>query len=192
MAKKKSKLVIPEGSVVLAMDLAGGVGWSLGVGGKVITYGKHAMDTSDSMGERLHRFAVWLSKMIHKLPARPEIVVIEGAYLGRNVKTYSTLTKYAAVAQREIYRILNVEAQFITPRYVKQILKLPKTRSHAQAKKSMIRKINRLLGLELKYVPHRTKKSKLSDDDTSDALALLLAFWLKYGIIEDADDAVMI
>lgn len=191
MSKKRRRLKtpLPMGDVVLTLDVASGVGFGYGIGGKVVRYGKYASNDNEGLGQRLVKLSKWLSQLINNLPEKPSVVVVELPYLNRNPHTYAVLNRYVAVVQREVFRLLNIECAFITPRDAKNILKLPKTRNHTQQKKNAIRKINRLLGLDLKYVSGRSKKAKRSDDDTADALILLIAYWIKTGVLQDPDEA---
>lgn len=186
--KKKSEDSLPPGERVLALDIASAVGYAYGVNGKVIKYGKYISDNTENIGLRLLRFSKWLSRMIASLPARPDVVIIEQPYLGRNAHTHAILNRYIGVAQREIYRILGVNCEFLTPREVKTKLKVPKGKNHKQHKINMVRKINSILGTDFRYVAGRSAKSKRSDDDICDAIALLLVYWIKKGAWKDGNE----
>lgn len=176
---------LPDGKRVLTLDIASAVGYAYGAGGTVVRYGKHTSEDDAPLGRRLHNFSQWLSKVIHGLPEPPDIVVIEQPYLGRNPKTHAILNRYIGVAQREIFRILKLDCEFMSPATVKKLLKFPPKKTHEQYKRLMVKKVNEVLGLQLCYKPSRTHKTKQSDDDIADAIGLLFAYWLKNGIITD-------
>lgn len=181
---KKTQRVVPDGTRVLALDVASSVGYAFGAGGGLVEWGKYSCDTKDGMGRRLVKMSKWISKVIHGLPVRPEVVVVEAPYMSRNAKTYAVLNKYVAVIQREVRRILNVECVFISPHDVKRTLKLPKAKATQQHKKNMIAKVNKQFDLRLKYSTSIKNKSKQSDDDTADAIGLLWAYWIKNDVVE--------
>jgi hypothetical protein len=176
---------------VLALDIASSSGFAFGVEGEVIQYGKYTPDTDKPIGKRLLDFSKWLSRLLNRLPATPDIVVIELPYLAngrtKNVLTFSVLTKYIGIAQREVWRVLQTDCVFMTSREVKTKLRLPSVKSHPERKKQMIRRVNKLLGLDLQYVSGRSRKAKRSDDDMADAIGLLLAYWIKEGTIDIGD-----
>jgi Holliday junction resolvasome RuvABC endonuclease subunit len=192
VAKRKTLPALPDGQRVLTLDIASAVGWAFGAGGRVIGYGKYVGDNSDEHGERLVKLSKWLSKTIHSLPAPPDLILIEPPYLGRNTKTFAVLNKYLGVVQREVYRITEKECTFMSSKEVKSILKLPKSRNHDQQKRNMVRLANQLLGTEFKFVNNRSTKSKKSDDDIADAIGLLIAWWIKNGIIESAESVGLV
>lgn len=173
---------MPEGQRILALDIASACGYAFGAGGQVLKYGKFASDTADTEGEKLYKFSKWISSAIHDLPAPPDIVVIEQPYFLRNAHTFAVLNKFVAIAQREVYRLFQIECDFMTAKDVKIKLGLPKAKTHAQRKVAMVRKINSLLGTNFQYVANRNRKFKRSDDDIADAIGLLIAWWIKHDL----------
>jgi Holliday junction resolvasome RuvABC endonuclease subunit len=192
MGKGKPRPILPDGQRVLTLDLSSsGVGYAYGAGGVVLSYGKYVSSDKDGNGQLLLKFSKWLAQVINRLPAPPEIVVIEQPYLGFNPHTYSVLSKVVGVAEREVYRLLGYEPQFMTPSEVKSKLGIAKTKNHDKNKRNMVKKVNDLLGLDLKFVKGKksaSTKAKRSDDDVADALGMLLAWWLKHGIVAQNDE----
>jgi Holliday junction resolvasome RuvABC endonuclease subunit len=190
MGRRKHRTVptLPAGERVLAFDIASASGYAFGIAPEIIKYGKYTIESGQPVGQGLLQFSKWLAKVINDLPAKPEVVVVESPFLGRNAHTYAVLNRYIGIVQREVFRILGCDCQFISPKAVKARLKLPKTRSHKQNKINMIRKINALLGTDFKYVSGRGKKAKRSDDDIADAIGLLMVYWLKNNQLSDATE----
>jgi Holliday junction resolvasome RuvABC endonuclease subunit len=195
MAKRRRKAkecLGPEHEKIVAFDVASGTGCVFGAGGQVVTWDKFAMATKEAPGERLASLAEWIGKTLRGLPEVPDTILVELPFLGRNAKTFAVLSKYVAVVQCEVFRQLGKECVFMTPREVKSLVKLPKTKSHARQKQNAIRKINKLLGLDLKYIPGKKTAKSFSDDDIADAMLLLIAYWVKGHVLTDVEDVGMI
>lgn len=78
--------------------------------------------------------------------------------------------------------VLDLEIQpecFLDPRSVKRALKVKKGKDHDGNKKIMVKRINSLYGLRLKFIKNKAKS--YNDDDEADAIALLTAWWLAKG-----------
>lgn len=173
----------------MALDIAGSSGWAFGVNGQVIKYGKAVLDQDDEAGERLLKLSKWISRLINELPGAPDVVVVEMPWMGKNVKTYGVLSKYVAIVQREVRRLLGIECTLLSPSDVKTKLKLPKGKTtYAQRKRDSVKRINKLLGLDLQYHEGRAQKSKKSDDDIADGIAILIAYWIITGQVEPLEE----
>lgn len=185
---KKNKKAKPStnqtGVKILALDIAGrATGWAVGQGRTLLGYGKHVSNLRHGRAQRLSEFGAWLSILLVR--EKPDLVLIEKPYLGRNSNVLANLSKYIAVAEVEIFRALgeNVDEDwFLDPRSVKKGLKLRRPTSkqsarlkHEENKVLMVNKINELYGLKLVYDANSKIKS---DDDCADAIALLHFWWL--------------
>jgi Holliday junction resolvasome RuvABC endonuclease subunit len=186
---RKSRPTLPSGEKILTFDVSSsGTGFAFGSGGVVLKYGKYCSTEGDCTGRKLLKLAKWVSQVINGLPAPPEVVFIELPFLRQNPHVFSVLSKFVGTVEREVYRILNIQAHYMSPTEVKNALKMGKSKGHAGNKKAMVRKINQILGLDLKYSSSKKGKSKKSDDDIADSLAMLLAIWLKNGITAQNDN----
>lgn len=160
---------------VLALDLGSKCSaYAFGTDGEVYNYGKWVNkednDNKDH-GMALLNFSKWLSRVVRKMPNNPSLVLIESPYAGPNMHTYLVLCKFLGVAEREIRRLApKCEIKMIPARTVKAGLSVRKGGSHKENKVNMIKRINRLLGLDLKYHSNKNK----TQDDIADAIALLL------------------
>lgn len=65
---------------------------------------------------------------------------------------------------------------FLDPRTVKRTLNVKKGRNHDDNKKIMVKRINTIYGLHLKYIKNKAKK--YNQDDEADSIALLHAWWI--------------
>lgn len=109
----------------------------------------------------------------------PDIVLIERPFRGRNSNVLANLSKFIAVVELVAYRTLGLQIQpewFLDPRSVKRSLKVKKGKNHDDNKKLMVKKINALYGLHLKFIKNKSKS--YNDDDVGDAIALLHSWWL--------------
>jgi hypothetical protein len=61
-------------------------------------------------------------------------------------------------------------------------MKVKKGMDHDDNKKIMVRRINSIYGLHLKFIKNKSKSH--NDDDVADAIALLHSWWLR----DDHDD----
>jgi len=155
--------------------------FAYGQDGLLEKYGKFISDKSlvkeTNHPKILKTFASWLSKTINLLPTKPSVVIIESPYWNRNAHTYKILCMYLGVALMQIARsIPNAEIIQMPPATVKQILKVPKGKTHKERKVNMVKKINKLHGLRLRY--NGTNKEN-TDDDVADAIALLDAYFIQ-------------
>lgn len=73
---------------------------------------------------------------------------------------------------------MNIEPEwFLDPKSVKRILKVKKGRDHDDNKKIMVKRINSIYGLHLKFVKNKAKS--YNDDDVGDAIALFHSWLLR-------------
>lgn len=168
----------------LALDISSScTGFAFGANGSVLKYGKWVNKNYDKgnkdHGKSLLKFSAWLSRVVRGCEKAPEVVVIESPYFRRNIKTYGTLSKFLGVAEREVRRILpNAEIIMVNASQVKTALNVEKGTSHEARKRNMVKKINKLLGLNLKF--HKSNKT-ISDDDIADSIGVLLYFFKTEG-----------
>lgn len=153
-------------------------GYAYGIDGKLEKYGKFVVERdkeNDDHGFQLLKFSRWLSRLINGLQRKPDVVVIEMPYLARNPNTFKVLSKFLGSAEREIRRILkdDVEIQMITASRVKQVLSPKKGKTHKERKINMIKRVNSLTGLDLRY--HSNKSH--TQDDVADAIALFFTYF---------------
>jgi hypothetical protein len=169
----------------LALDVSGAsTGWALGEDTNLVAWGKYVSPLGKRRGFRLYEFGKWLEGLLEE--HRPDIVLVEKPFLGRNSKVLANLSKFVAIVEYKVFHVLGLEIQddwFLDPRRIKKLLKVQKPSPkhnnsksvHDDNKKIMLKKINGLYGLRLKYAKGRSKK--YNDDDISDAIALWHA-WL--------------
>jgi len=142
--------------------------------GYPLKYGKYvAKKDEEGRGEKLYAFTQWLAKTVNSLPHTPTRVVIEAPYYRHNIKTFGILSQYVGVADRELYRIAKVNADFLAPSAVKSYLQVTKGKTHDERKYLMVVTINKRFNLSLEY--HKSNK-KISDDDIADAIGLFVTY----------------
>lgn len=152
----------------------------MGVEGRLEAYGKYISKTTDSKSKQLYDFATWLEVLLKS--RTPDIVVIERPFRGRNSNVLVQISKFIAIAQYALYKALQIELQpewLLDPRVVKKTLKVKKGRNHDDNKKIMVKRINSIYGLHLKFIKNKAKS--YNDDDVADAIALLHAWWILNG-----------
>ena len=162
---------------ILALDISGtATGWAFGFDGKLENFGKYIVKQSESKGQKLLEFSKFLEELFYN--KSPDIILIERPFKGRNSNVLANLSKFIAIAEMAAYKVLSLEINdswFLDPRQIKRLLKVRKGRDHDENKKNMVQKINNLYGLRLKYKINKNKK--YCDDDISDAIAILTAWW---------------
>ena len=167
--------------VILALDVSGAAtGWAVGIDGKLEKYGKFIGNTSNSKGQQLLDFFDWLISIITEV--KPNIIVVEKPFRGRNSNVLAQISKFIAIVELASYKILEKEILpewFVDPKTVKRTLKVKKGRNHDENKKLMVRRINSLYGLHLKFIKNKSKK--YNDDDMADAIAILHSWWINHG-----------
>jgi len=168
----------------IAFDLSSSCSaFAFGVDGSLVKYGKWINKNFDKgvsdHGRSLLKFSSWVSRSIRSCEKPPEVVLIEQPYAGRNKHTYGVLSKFLGVAERETRRLLpEVEIIMVPPSAVKKALNVPKGKDYKARKRNMVKKINRMLGLNLRY--HASSKKK-SDDDIADAIGVLYYYFKQEG-----------
>jgi Holliday junction resolvasome RuvABC endonuclease subunit len=173
---------------VLALDIAGSsTGWSFGEDHQLKEWGKYISNLRHSRGRRLHDFAQWMGELFET--HKPDVILIEKPFLGRNSNVLANLSKFVAMAEYQAYNVLGLAIEddwFLDPRQIKRLMKVKKstekgnTKSkHDDNKKLMVQKINELYGMRLKYCKQKSKK--YNDDDIADSIALLHAWWIVQG-----------
>jgi Holliday junction resolvasome RuvABC endonuclease subunit len=171
---------------ILSLDISGsGTGWAIANDHTLSDdYGKYVSNVSKRRGERLDLFYKWLTRLLRK--HRPDTILIEKPYLGRNSNVLVSLSKFVAIAELAVFSVLkkNIEDHwFIDPRTIKKTLNVGKPSSklspkekHDANKKIMVKRINSLYGLKLKYMAGKSKQH--CDDDIADAIAIIHAYWI--------------
>lgn len=162
---------------VLALDVSGtATGWAYGVDGRLEGWGKYISKASETKGEKLYHFYLWVEEMI--TAKQPNIILIERPYRGRNSNVLANISKFIAIVELAACKVIDLEIQpewFLDPKVIKNTLKVKKGANYDDNKRLMVLKINSLYGLKLKF---GNKKSKnYNDDDISDAIAILTAWW---------------
>lgn len=160
---------------VLGLDVSSvSCGWAVFDDDRLVAWG-HLRQEGDEHGEKLANFAAWLTQMLTE--HRPTHLVFEMPYPGRRRNTYGVLMLYVAEVLRlhwlhygqEVPKVLRVPA-----RTVKRALKVKKGKDHDENKRIMVREVNRLFDLALKWDP-KDKTKRVSQDDEADAIALVHA-----------------
>lgn len=159
--------------VVLGLDVSSKTaGWCLFQNGQLHTYGKfHPPGVAKRHGERLEGYQNWLAEMLET--HQPDHVVVELPYPGPRRSAYGVLMQYFGILQATYYRWSgqeHPETCWMTPRLVKQILKVRAGVSYETRKRLMVLLMNRMYKLSLRYKPK--DGGKVSDDDIADAIAL--------------------
>lgn len=152
------------------------VGYSVFSDTKLVTYGKFQPKGS-SHGEKLKSFYVFLLKLLKDF--RPDNVILEIPFRG---SSYAILSMYIGVVLMAHAEVLGYElpkSNKIRPIDVKRALGLPLKQSHETHKRNMLKKINKLYGLRLRF--RKTTKTKSTDDDIADAIAVVHAWHILRG-----------
>ena len=168
----------------IALDVSGAAtGWAFGEDHSLKAYGKFISDLKKPRGERLYDFSHFLEQLF--LTYKPDIILIERPYLGRNSDVLVNLSKFIALVELQAFLVLGLRIEdewFISSKTVKKImsighLKKPKSQraKYNANKQQMVNRINALCGLTLQYADGKSKK--YNDDDIADAIAVLLTWW---------------
>lgn len=165
----------PKGKRILGLDISSvSCGYAVFEDEDLIIRG-HFRQSGDDHGEKLANFGEWLTRTLGQI--QPTHVLFEMPYPSRKANTYGVLMLYVAEVLRVHWLVLEHEvpdSHRIGPRIVKSTLKVPKGQDHLDNKRIMVRYINKLYGLHLKF-EERDKKKRVSQDDEADAIALVLA-----------------
>ena len=106
----------------LSLDVSSvSTGWSLFMGKVLKDFGTIKLSSSDHIHDRMVKFKDELSLLIND--KRPDVVVIEDVWLGVNVSTSKTLSKFSGIAEETSYRIMKERPIIITNKEVKGFFK---------------------------------------------------------------------
>ncbi len=161
----------------LAFDVSGScTGWCYGEDSTLIDWGKFISKLNRPRSQRLADFHEWAYTLINKL--QPDVILIEKPYLGRNSNVLVSLSKFVAVLEVATFEATGQSVSddwFLDPKLVKKTLELKKNRGSTEKryqanKGAMVKKINELYGLRLKY--DASKGKNYNDDDIADAVAV--------------------
>lgn len=166
---------------ILALDISGtATGWCYFLNSNLEGYGKYISKQSASKGKKLLDFYLWVEEILTS--KKPDVILIEKPYRGRNSNVLANISKFIAVVELLAIKVLDKEIEpswFLDPKKIKTTLKVKKGKDYYDNKKLMVHKINSLYGLKLKF---KVKKAKAyNDDDISDAIALAHAWFLLKG-----------
>lgn len=151
-------------------------GWCYGEDSTLVDWGKLVSKLNKPRTERLATFHREIFCLLDEL--RPDIVLIEKPYLGRNSNVLVSLSKFIAAVEIAVHDSLTISVKdewMIDPKLVKKTLGLRKTKGttakkYQNNKLQMVKKINSLYGLRLKYDPKKSKN--YNDDDIADAIGI--------------------
>ena len=162
---------------VLALDVSSTcTGWVVFRGKKHHSYGKFS-PKGKSHGEKLTAFRTWLLQLIRK--HAPDHVVVEAPWPGRNRNAYKVLTMYAGVVEQVHWEVLGEplpDEHKFPPNHIKKIMAVSKGKTYEDRKRKMVRKMNELHGLNLKF----SKKKASTEDDIADAFAVATTYLILY------------
>lgn len=114
---------------------------------------------------------------------QPDDVILEMPFRSGS---YGVLSMYIGVVLMAHADVLDrdlPDCQRMRSVDVKRALHLPLKQSHTQHKRNMLKRMNSLYGLRLRFRKH-TKRST-SDDDIADAIALVHVWMVKQGILDE-------
>lgn len=150
------------------------VGWAQGADQQsIVQWGKFVFRTKAPFGERLLALEAFLRELFQA--TQPERLWVERP-LSRHGKTTSRHYEVLGIVRkvwREVSGAEIPDEQIIAPATIKSRLKVKRGGDHQKNKEIMLRRVNELYGLRLKYDDNKRK----SDDDAADAIALLSAAW---------------
>lgn len=148
------------------------IGWSLFEDGRLVTYGKHRLD-SGKHGEKLANFNEFLIKLFSAHQANE--VIIEMPYRS---SAYGILMWYIAVVLLSHYQVYERELpakNMLQTRTIKTCLGVESGKDHNENKALMVARINDMFGLNLVFKPKDISKI-VSGDDIADAIAVAWAW----------------
>lgn len=161
----------------MAFDVSGScTGWCYGEDSTIVDWGKFISKLNRPRSQRLYDFNEWAFDLISE--HNPDIVLIEKPYLGRNSNVLVSLSKFISALEIAIFSACDLAMKdewFIDPKLIKKTLELKKPRGSTEKKYqanklAMVKKINSLYGLRLKY--NGSKGKNHNDDDIADAIAV--------------------
>ncbi len=161
----------------MAFDVSGScTGWCYGEDSTLTDWGKFISKLNRPRSQRLYDFYEWASVLIGEF--QPDIILIEKPYLGRNSNVLVSLSKFISALEIATFAACEETIKddwFIDPKLVKKTLELKKTsgstkKKYQANKAAMVKKINSLYGMRLKY--DASKGKNYNDDDIADAIAV--------------------
>lgn len=108
-----------KGFRILSLDISGSsTGWSfLSSKAKVYKFGTIKTKNTMALAERLTLFRNELKDLIFKY--KPEVILIEDTFVGRNPAVNKLLSKFGGVAEQLVYECLEVSPVIISNKTVK-------------------------------------------------------------------------
>lgn len=162
-------------TVDLAIDISSScVGWAVGIKPTPEKWGKFVFRSNADVGEKLVAFDEFFRELLIAL--KPDRLFVEKPQTrkGKTTERHLEILGVMRLLWRETANAEILDSWIIPARTVKNFLQVPRGRNHAANKQIMVKKINELYGLKLKF--HKNSKYQ-SDDDTADALAVLTTGW---------------
>jgi Holliday junction resolvasome RuvABC endonuclease subunit len=160
---------------VLTLDLSSTcIGWAVGTDDEVlINYGKLVLTDDRHLAEHLEALATYLRVIL--LTYRPTLILVERPVaLGRTSITHNQVLGAVRLVSAQTLGLIITEADLVSPNTIKKATGVVAGRDHDHNKALMVNHVNETLGLHLQYDKHSKLKT---DDDTADAIAILLARW---------------
>lgn len=111
-------------SSILSLDVsASSTGWCYTDNGIDFLCGLIKTNPKDSRSVRLLKFSTELEELLLKL--KPNFIVQEDTFSGKNVKTLKILSEFAGVSKLTCMKILSLEPYIITNKTVKSYFMVP-------------------------------------------------------------------
>lgn len=161
-------------ATVLAFDISSScVGWALGIGPDLVSWGKFVFKSTAKIGEKLVAFEEWLSILVDTY--QPDRLILEKplSRKGNTTQRHSELIGVVRTVWRRKTGKEILPAWLISPMTIKRTMNVKRGASHSDNKRLMVHKINDMYGLKLKY--HQNSKL-ITEDDVADAIAV----WTTY------------
>lgn len=161
--------------LILALDMSlTCVGWAIGLGRELVTFGKFVFKNTASNGQKLHAFEEWLEDML--VAFEPSRLLVEQP-VSRKRNTTARHHEMLGIVKASWYEYKGSDIKkswIIAPTTVKTQLGVKRGKDHYRNKVIMVEKINALFGLNLECHPNSAYRS---DDDIADAIGVLEAYW---------------
>ena len=163
----------PQVHITVSFDLSSTcVGWALGMDGELVTYGKCPFKTTATLGQKLKEFDDLVKTLLATY--QPTNIVLEEPLKRAKVRNHFEFLgvlrlNWISYSGNDIPK-----EHLLDPRKIKKHLHVEPGRNHDHNKELMVRKINNMFRLALKYAKHSAYKS---DDDIADAIAVLVTYW---------------
>lgn len=169
----------------IAFDVSGScTGWCCGEDSTIVGWGKFISKLNRPRSQRLYDFYEWAFSLISE--HNPDIVLIEKPYLGRNSNVLVSLSKFISALEIATFSACNLAMKdewFLDPKFIKKTLELKKQsgsteKKYKANKAAMVKKINSLYGIRLKY--DGSKGKNYNDDDIADAIAVFTVWQMMH------------